>query len=320
MKNIEIPVKHIYISDSLRNRGSIDEIIETESFVTLRSSILSTGGVINPIVVKKDEDGDKWRVLSGQRRFLATKSIYELEGDKRFETIRASVSKEESGELEEYILSRHENTFRSNISSSQNIEFVLGAIPFCFGLGKKGKERENIQLGLKISDLLRRATMIGSSSKKVLEVMKELEEATNSKNPIERMDLFFESGAIRQTTFLRSIKVTSYREDIRALYEKDKIFLPTATRLEKLINNPFCKSEAEDLISELSKKDIGKREGMARAYSISTKQKGSKKDELSAEKRVMVDMLSAGLSEQAEARIVNLFLKIEDIIKKEGKK
>jgi len=321
MTNMSIPINKIYISGSLKNRGSIDEITEDVSFVELRSSIMETEGVIHPIVVIEDTEHGKWRILSGQRRFLATKSIYDTEKDERFKNIRATVVQSESiGEIGEYMLSRHENSFRSDISKNENAEFVLGAIPFYFKIGKKDEEVYNIGLGMSIAKLLKTATNKNSSSQAVFDTIKELEEVTKSSTPIEKLDAFFRKGSLNQAKFLRELKITEFTEEIRKLYQEGKVLYQAAARLEQTINIFELKSQTEKLVLEIGKGEMSRREAGKRAYKIRLSSKDDKKEKLSPEKLKMINKLSLGLNKDSKEKIEKLFWKIERIIKKEKEK
>lgn len=108
--------RQIPLGDLVIGKGQV-RTRDTAKGVEQLAASIEKQGLLQPIVVCQSVQGDKWEILTGQRRFLAHKML-------RRETITAAVLDEQVNEAEAKAISITENLIRRKLSGPELIDGV----------------------------------------------------------------------------------------------------------------------------------------------------------------------------------------------------
>lgn len=253
-----VPLDRIQIDTSIDNRGTTDKIISDPSFGTLASSIKEIG-LLHPITINEisppspGEEFGRYVVISGTRRFLVFKFLYQDSKLVKFKNISANIMSVSQSEAN--IIKSHENKNRENLTSIEDFEFKVSSVPFIFNIGINGDRSKNFEKGMKIL-----STYIGYSvllSKKAGETRlkkktEELKKITSSSNPVSTLKQYFNNIGESPRYFWRKKVIFEYPEKILSLYRNRRITFNAA----ELLNRCFIEDVGglNELINEINSK------------------------------------------------------------------
>ncbi len=201
----KINISSIYLQESMLHRN-IDEVEISLPFLELVYSI-SKIGLIHPITVREDKDG-KYELHVGSRRLLAYKNleiIYRHEPIKEYQTILATVYPPETKTEDMLVKNIHENKFRSDQDTVENIEAKISAVPFFLKCGREGELKENKILGYKILKLY--MSFLRGNFKTNEKYLDEIKKITNCRDPLKGLDKFFEGIKENPRTFFDKVSI-----------------------------------------------------------------------------------------------------------------
>jgi len=243
MNIFEVPLEKISVDKSVDNRGSNDEIVRESSFGALLQSIKSIG-LIHPIIINessppgKDEEFGKYVVVSGTRRFLAFRILFQDSKLVKFFKIPADIRK--LTQQEANIIKSHENKIRANLSVMEDFEFKVSSIPFIFNIGVDGDKNHNFKKGMSILTVFTSLNSLyskKSSDDKITLKIDELKEVTSFPNPVASLKEYFRQLGESPSYFWKKRHIFNYTKEVYDLYCNRRISFNAA----KILN--LCVSE-----------------------------------------------------------------------------
>lgn len=256
VKVMPIMLSSIYGQKNIPNRTR-REVEQSQAFNDLYNSIKNTpGGLIHPITVREDING-RYELFAGFRRVMAYLEL-KCSGEKRFETILASVWPPETTDEEMLLMTIAENKERANLSSIKSLEAKIALVPFFLNCGIHGRSKTNKKMGYDILKLYNSFIRGGGNND---EKLKEIIELTGCDNAYEQLDKFFKGINETERNFYdkASVLVNASPEIVDLLYKKR-----IAMRHAKALRTMKSDTDRETLVEELKNKKIPYKELEAR--------------------------------------------------------